>query len=54
MDHSIRPLDQLSVNEICELAKQAAQRGESLEQANVFQGPEGHAFEAAYRAHAGD
>lgn len=52
MFHVIRPLDQLSINEICELAKEAAHRGEPLDQANVFEGHSRNAFEAAYQAHA--
>ncbi len=52
MDHHIRPLDKLSINEVCELAKGAALRGEPLEQANVFEDIAGVAFEAAYRQHA--
>lgn len=52
MDFPIRPLDKLSINEVCELAKGAALRGEPLEQANVFEGPSRIAFETAYRVHA--
>lgn len=51
MDHPIRPLDRLSINEVCELAKGAAVRGEPLEQANVFDGVARIAFESAYKAH---
>lgn len=53
MDTHIRPLDKLSINEVCELAKGAAYRGETLEQANVFTDQEARcAFEAAFKAHA--
>lgn len=52
MDAPIRPLDRLSINEVCELAKGAAHRGEPLEQANPFTGIARIAFEAAYKAHA--
>lgn len=52
MFHVIRPLDQLSINEICELAKEAAHRGEPLDQANVFEGHMRDAFAHVYHAHA--
>lgn len=51
MDYPIKPLDKLSINEVCELAKGAALRGEPLEQANVFEGPARAAFAAAYEEH---
>lgn len=50
MFHVIKPLASLSTQEICELAKQAAQRGDLLDNANVFQCEVARAaFEAAYR-----
>lgn len=51
MDAPIRPLEHLSINEVCELAKGAAYRGEPLDQSNVFTGPARIAFEAAYQTH---
>lgn len=52
MDHSIKPLDRLSINEIYELAKGAALRGEPLEQANVFEGHARDAFAHVYHVYA--
>lgn len=54
MDHPIRPLDRLSINEVCELAKGAAMRGEPLELANVFEGHMRDAFAHVYHAYAVD
>lgn len=53
MFHVIKPLASLSIQEICELAKQAAHRGEELDQANVFEGEAREAFASAYREYAG-
>jgi len=53
MDHSIKPLDRLSISEVCELAKQAAHRGDPLEQANVFEGEAREAFASAYHEYSG-
>ncbi|MFZ2306808.1 MAG: hypothetical protein WAW73_20230 [Rhodoferax sp.] len=53
MFHVVKPLDRLSIQEICELAKHAAHRGEQLEQANVFEGEAGEAFAAAYHEYSG-
>jgi hypothetical protein len=42
----------LSINEICELAKQAAHSGCPLDQANVFEGEAREAFASAYHEYA--
>lgn len=52
MNENIRPLDRLSINEVCELAKGAAMRGEPLDQANVFEGHMRDAFAHVYHVHA--
>lgn len=54
MDHSIRPLDSLDIHEIVAMAREAANRGEPLHEANRFTGPAAAAFEAAFKVHSGD
>ncbi len=52
MDHSIKPLDKLTVHEIAAMAMAAAHRGETLEEANPFQDDIARVmFEAAFKAH---
>ena len=51
MGHSIRPLSSLSIHDISAMALSAVQRGESLAQANVYEGHIGTAFAGAYLSH---
>ncbi len=52
--HNIIPIETLTIHDISAMAKHAVDRGESLEQANVYEGHIGAAFAAAFKAHSGE